>query len=62
MFDAYSGWDQNYALAWAKQVEQYRPHWMEEVTIRRRSTALRRSARTTIPLAAGEHFYGRWEV
>ncbi len=32
MFDAYSGWDQGYALEWAKQVEQYRPFWMEEVT------------------------------
>ena len=30
MFDAYSGWDLNYALAWAKQVEQYRPRWIEE--------------------------------
>src|SRR6202035_645776 len=32
MFDAYSGWDQDYALEWAHRVEQYRPHWMEEVT------------------------------
>lgn len=31
MFDAYSGWDQNYALEWAHQVERYRPRWMEEV-------------------------------
>ena len=26
MFDAYSGWDFNYALEWAKQVEHYRPY------------------------------------
>ena len=31
MFDAYSGWDQTYALEWAKQVEKYHPRWMEEI-------------------------------
>ncbi len=63
MFDAYSGWDQDYALEWARQVEQYRPYWMEEVTHPEKIdsfAAIRRG--TTIPLAAGEHFYGRWEV
>ncbi|MGA8043886.1 MAG: enolase C-terminal domain-like protein, partial [Terracidiphilus sp.] len=63
MFDAYSGWDQDYALEWAKQVEKYHPHWMEEVTHPEKisSFAAIRSE-TTVPLAAGEHFYGRWEV
>ena len=63
MFDAYSGWDQDYALEWAKQVEQYRPFWMEEVTHPEKIdsfAAIRRG--TSVPLAAGEHFYGRWEV
>jgi L-alanine-DL-glutamate epimerase-like enolase superfamily enzyme len=63
MFDAYSGWDQDYALEWAHRVEQYRPHWMEEVTHPEKIesfAAIRRS--TTIPIASGEHFYGRWEV
>jgi L-rhamnonate dehydratase len=63
MFDAYSGWDQDYALEWAHQVEQYRPHWIEEATHPEKIesfAAMRRS--TTIPIAAGEHFYGRWEV
>lgn len=63
MFDAYSGWDQDYALEWAHQVEQYRPHWMEEVTHPEKIdsfAAIRRG--TSVPLAAGEHFYGRWEV
>jgi L-rhamnonate dehydratase len=63
MFDAYSGWDQDYALEWARQVEQYRPYWMEEVTHPEKIdsfAAIRRG--TTIPLAAGEHLYGRWEV
>ena len=63
MFDAYSGWDQDYALEWARQVERYRPYWMEEVTHPEKVdsfAAIRRG--TTVPLAAGEHFYGRWEV
>ena len=63
MFDAYSGWDQTYALEWAHQVEQYHPHWIEEATHPEKIesfAAMRRS--TTIPIASGEHFYGRWEV
>ena len=63
MFDAYSGWDQGYALEWAHQVERYRPRWIEEATHPEKIdsfAALRRS--TTIPIASGEHFYGRWEV
>jgi L-alanine-DL-glutamate epimerase-like enolase superfamily enzyme len=63
MFDAYSGWDVNYALAWAKQVEQYRPRWIEEAAHPEKIESfatLRRS--TSVPVASGEHFYGRWEV
>ena len=63
MFDAYSGWDFNYALEWAKQVEQYRPHWIEEAMHPEKIESfatLRRS--TSVPIASGEHFYGRWEV
>jgi L-rhamnonate dehydratase len=63
MFDAYSGWTQNYALEWAHQVEQYRPYWIEEATHPEKIDSfavMRRS--TTIPIASGEHFYGRWEV
>ena len=63
MFDSFSGWDLNYALEWAHQVEKYRPHWMEESTHPEKIetfATLRRS--TTIPIASGEHFYGRWEV
>jgi L-rhamnonate dehydratase len=63
MFDAFSGWDQNYALEWAHQVEQYRPHWMEEVTHPEKIESFAEIHRsTTIPIASGEHFYGRWEV
>ena len=63
MFDAYSGWDLNYALAWAKQVEQYRPRWIEEAMHPEKIESfvtLRRS--TSVPVASGEHFYGRWEI
>jgi len=63
MFDAYSGWDQDYALEWAKRVEQYRPFWMEEVTHPEKLdsfAAIRKG--TSVSLASGEHFYGRWEV
>src|SRR3569833_3278981 len=63
MFDAYSGWEQNYALEWAHQVERFRPRWMEEATHPEKVdsfVAMRHS--TTIPIASGEHFYGRWDV
>jgi L-alanine-DL-glutamate epimerase-like enolase superfamily enzyme len=63
MFDAYSGWDYNYALAWAKQVERYRPRWLEEVFHPEKIesfAALRRAI--SFPLASGEHLYGRWDV
>lgn len=63
MFDSFSGWDLMYALEWAKRVEQYHPFWMEESTHPEKIESfatLRRS--TSIPVASGEHFYGRWEV
>jgi L-alanine-DL-glutamate epimerase-like enolase superfamily enzyme len=63
MFDAFMGWDLNYAIGWAKQVEQYRPRWIEEAFHPDKLesfAALRRA--TSVPVATGEHFYGRWEV
>ena len=63
MFDAFSGWDLNYAVAWAKQVEKYRPRWIEEAFQPEKLESfatLRRS--TSIPVATGEHLYGRWDV
>ena len=63
MFDTFSGWDQTYALEWAHQVEKYRPRWMEEVTHPEKIGSFAEIHRsTTIPVASGEHFYGRWEV
>ncbi len=63
MFDAFMGWDLNYAIAWAKQVERYRPRWIEEAFHADKIDSfvqLRRA--TSIPVASGEHFYNRWEV
>jgi L-alanine-DL-glutamate epimerase-like enolase superfamily enzyme len=63
MFDVYSGWDLTYALAWAKQVERYRPRWIEEATQAEKIgsfSELRKG--TSIPVASGEHIQGRWEV
>jgi len=63
MFDAFMGWDLEYAVAWAKQVEQYRPRWIEEAfPPNRMESYVRLSQSTTIPVATGEHIYNRWEV
>jgi L-alanine-DL-glutamate epimerase-like enolase superfamily enzyme len=63
MFDAFMGWDLPYALAWAKEAEPFRPRWIEEAfpPDRLESFAALREA-TSIPVASGEHLYGRWEV
>ena len=63
MFDAFMGWDLNYAVAWAKAVEQYRPRWIEEAFhVDKLESFVALSQATSIPVATGEHFYGRWEV
>ncbi len=63
MFDAYSGWDLNYALAWVQQVEEYRPRWIEEpFHPSKLDSFIELNRSTSIPVATGEHFYNRWEV
>jgi L-alanine-DL-glutamate epimerase-like enolase superfamily enzyme len=63
MFDVYSGWDLTYTLEWAKQVEKYRPRWIEEMTQAEKIGSFAELRRgTTIPVASGEHIQGRWEV
>ena len=63
MFDAFMGWDFNYALAWCKAVEPYRVRWIEEAFHPDKLESFARLARaTSVPVATGEHFYGRWEV
>jgi L-rhamnonate dehydratase len=63
MFDVYSGWDLSYALAWARQVERYRPRWIEEATQAEKIDSFAQLRKgTSIPVASGEHIQGRWEV
>ena len=63
MFDVYSGWDLSYALEWAKQVERYRPRWIEEATQAEKIDSFAQLHKgTSIPIASGEHIQGRWEV
>lgn len=63
MFDAFMGWTLDFAISWAKRCEQYSPRWIEEAFPPDQLdafAALRRA--TSIPVAAGEHLYNRWEV
>lgn len=63
MFDAFMGWDLNYAMQWVKEVEQYRPRWIEEAFHPSKlQSFIELSRETSIPVASGEHFYNRWEV
>jgi L-rhamnonate dehydratase len=63
MFDAFWKWDLQYALAWARRTEQYRPRWIEEPFQTANLDAfIELSRETSIPVATGEHFYGRWDV
>ncbi|HVZ35811.1 MAG TPA: enolase C-terminal domain-like protein, partial [Polyangiaceae bacterium] len=63
LFDAYQGWDLQYALEWCRKVERYRPFWLEEAfPIADLESFARLSRATSVPLATGEHFYNRWEV
>lgn len=63
MFDAYMSWDLPYAIRWCQEVEKYRPSWLEEAFLPEHLESFRQlSQKTSIPIATGEHFYGRWEV
>ena len=63
MFDAYQGWDLQYALEWCRKVEQYRPWFVEEaVPMADLESFIRLSKATAVPIATGEHLYNRWEV
>ena len=63
MFDAYNGWTLSYALEWAQRVEQYHPRWIEEMVATDKLDAFIAFRRgSNIPVATGEHLFGRWEV
>jgi L-alanine-DL-glutamate epimerase-like enolase superfamily enzyme len=62
-FDAYQGWDLNYAMQWCRKVEQYRPWFIEEAfPTADVESFIRLRQGTSVPVATGEHFYNRWEV
>lgn len=61
MLDAWMSWNLSYAIEFAQRAEQYRPKWLEEAFMpddMQSFVDLRK--RTKIPIATGEHFYGRW--
>ncbi|MBM3812569.1 MAG: mandelate racemase [Acidimicrobiia bacterium] len=63
MFDAFMGWNLDFAIAWAKQVERYRPRWIEEAfPMDQMDSFVKLRQSTSVPVATGEHFYNRYEV
>lgn len=63
MFDAFMGWTLDFAIAWARQAEPFAPRWIEEAFPPDQLESFAALSRaTSIPTAAGEHFYGRWEA
>jgi L-alanine-DL-glutamate epimerase-like enolase superfamily enzyme len=63
MFDAFQGWHLDYAISWARQVERYRPRWIEEAFhMEKLESFVRLRQATSVPVATGEHMYGRWEA
>ena len=63
MFDAFQGWDLQFARRWASAVEQYRPYWIEEpFPMADLESFVTLSKLTNIPIATGEHVYNRWET
>jgi L-alanine-DL-glutamate epimerase-like enolase superfamily enzyme len=62
-FDAYQGWDLQFALEWCRKVEQYRPWFLEEaLPMSDLEGFIRLAQSTSVPIATGEHVYGRWEA
>ena len=63
MIDVLFNWDLPYAAAWAKRVEKYNLRWFEEpVPTVNLDSFIELSRESSVPIATGEHFYGRWDV
>lgn len=63
MIDVFSTWNLPYAVAWAKQVEPYNLRWFEEpLPSANLDGYVELSRETSVPIATGEHFYGRWDA
>jgi L-alanine-DL-glutamate epimerase-like enolase superfamily enzyme len=64
MFDAFSGWDRDYARRWIDEVaSDVRPSWLEEPFMPEQTAAYAalRGA-TPVRIAGGEHLFTRWEA
>ncbi len=63
MFDAYMSWDLPYAVRMARALEPLSPYWLEEPLPPEHVGAFRDlRAAARVPIATGEHIYGRWQT
>jgi L-alanine-DL-glutamate epimerase-like enolase superfamily enzyme len=64
MIDTLLRWNLPYAMKWCKDAEQFRPRWLEEPvpTAGQVESLARLRQMTFIPIATGEHSYGRWDA
>lgn len=64
MFDAFMGWDLPYAHRMLAELAPLRPTWVEEPLPPEQLDGFRRlkAAHPGVPLATGEHVYGRWQT
>lgn len=62
MFDAFMGWDRNYATKMVQALEPLDPTWMEEpIPPERVGEFAQLRAASKTPIATGEHVYTRWQ-
>lgn len=63
MFDAFMGWDRNYATRMMQALEPLTPMWMEEpIPPERVGELAQLRASSSVPIATGEHVYTRWQT
>lgn len=63
MFDAFMGWDVQYATKMLHALEPLNPAWMEEPIPPERVGEFRKLRQTSsVPIATGEHVYTRWQT
>jgi L-rhamnonate dehydratase len=64
MFDAFMGWDLPFAQRMLAGLAPLQPTWMEEPLPPEQLDGFRRlkAAHPAVPLATGEHIYGRWQT
>jgi L-alanine-DL-glutamate epimerase-like enolase superfamily enzyme len=63
MIDSWMSLDLNYAAEFAKRIEPYNPLWLEECFLADEiQSFVELRKRTRVPIASGEHLYGRWSA